>query len=111
MKVAVFGLGHVGTVTADGLASRGHEVVGVDIDNLKVESIQDGRSPVVDPGMDVPLANGVRSRGAGPPRRAAAGKRGHRMVWLECAQLDPPGAIRPCSPRTDASGTAGSSLP
>jgi GDP-mannose 6-dehydrogenase len=61
MKVAVFGLGYVGTVTAAGLASRGHEVVGVDVDDMKVEAIQHGRSPVVEPGIDEQIADGVRS--------------------------------------------------
>ena len=32
MKAAIFGLGYVGTITAAGLASQGHEVVGVDVD-------------------------------------------------------------------------------
>jgi GDP-mannose 6-dehydrogenase len=59
MKVAVFGLGYVGTVTAAGLASRGHEVVGVDVDRLKVETIQQGRSPVVEPGIDPLVADAV----------------------------------------------------
>jgi GDP-mannose 6-dehydrogenase len=61
MKVAVFGLGYVGTVTAAGLASRGHEVVGVDVDALKVEAIRHGRSPVVEPGIDEQIADGVTS--------------------------------------------------
>jgi GDP-mannose 6-dehydrogenase len=52
MKVAVFGLGYVGTVTAAGLASRGHHVVGVDVDTMKVDAIASGRSPVVEPGID-----------------------------------------------------------
>jgi GDP-mannose 6-dehydrogenase len=58
MKVAVFGLGYVGTVTAAGLSSRGHEVVGVDVDSTKVETIQAGRSPVVEPGIDALIAAG-----------------------------------------------------
>jgi GDP-mannose 6-dehydrogenase len=61
MKVAVFGLGYVGTVTAGGLASCGHEVVGVDVDGSKVEAIRGGRSPVVEPGIDQQLADGVGS--------------------------------------------------
>jgi GDP-mannose 6-dehydrogenase len=61
MKVAVFGLGYVGTVTAAGLASRGHDVVGVDVDALKVEAIRHGRSPVVEPGIDEQIADGVMS--------------------------------------------------
>jgi GDP-mannose 6-dehydrogenase len=51
MKVAVFGLGYVGTVTAAGLAHSGHEVVGVDVDDAKVAAINAGRSPVVEPGI------------------------------------------------------------
>jgi len=61
MKVAVFGLGYVGTVTAAGLASRGHEVVGVDVDASKVEAISQGRSPVVEPGIDELIAQAVAS--------------------------------------------------
>jgi GDP-mannose 6-dehydrogenase len=59
MKVAVFGLGYVGTVTAACLASRGLDVVGIDVDATKVAAIQQGRSPVVEPGLDALIAQGV----------------------------------------------------
>jgi GDP-mannose 6-dehydrogenase len=52
MKVAVLGLGYVGTVTAAGLAASGHDVVGVDVDPFKVGCVAAGRSPVVEPGID-----------------------------------------------------------
>jgi GDP-mannose 6-dehydrogenase len=52
MKVAVVGLGYVGTVTAACLASRGHHVWGVDVDAAKVDEIRSGRSPVTEPGLD-----------------------------------------------------------
>lgn len=61
MRIAVFGLGYVGTVTAVGLAARGHEVVGVDVDTAKVEAIRGGRSPVVEAGIDELLTEGVVS--------------------------------------------------
>ena len=45
MKVAVFGLGYVGTVTAACLAANGHEVWGVDVDKNKVEAIRSRAEP------------------------------------------------------------------
>jgi GDP-mannose 6-dehydrogenase len=59
MKIAVFGLGYVGTVTAAGLASQGHEVWGVDVDPVKVDLIRSGFSPVVEPGIDELVATVV----------------------------------------------------
>ena len=51
MDISVFGLGYVGTVSAVGLARLGHRVIGVDIDQLKVDQIGRGISPVVEPGI------------------------------------------------------------
>ena len=59
MRIAIFGLGYVGTVTAAGLASRGHEVWGVDVDPLKVDRIRSGQSPVVEPGINELIATAV----------------------------------------------------
>jgi GDP-mannose 6-dehydrogenase len=59
MKVAVVGLGYVGTVTAACLAANGHEVWGVDVDTAKVDEICAGRSPVTEPGLDELVARAV----------------------------------------------------
>ncbi len=49
MKVAILGLGYVGTVAGACLAGRGHHVVGVDIDPGKVELMNQGRPSFVEP--------------------------------------------------------------
>lgn len=51
MKVAVYGLGYVGSVTAACLADAGHHVVGVDVHPGKVAAIAAGESPIVEPGV------------------------------------------------------------
>jgi GDP-mannose 6-dehydrogenase len=63
MKVAVVGLGYVGTVTAACLAANGHEVWGVDVDQGKIDDICSGRSPVAEPGLDAMVAE-VVAKGA-----------------------------------------------
>jgi len=51
-RVAVFGLGYVGAVTAACLADVGHDVTGVDRDQLKVDAILSGRAPFYEPGLE-----------------------------------------------------------
>jgi GDP-mannose 6-dehydrogenase len=60
MKVAVVGLGYVGTVTAACLADHGHDVWGVDVDAAKVNEIGAGHSPLAEPGLDELVARTVR---------------------------------------------------
>src|SRR5437870_8486058 len=56
MKVSVFGLGYVGSVSAAAFAADGHHVVGIDVNPDKVGSVNAGRSPIVEPGLDDLLA-------------------------------------------------------
>jgi GDP-mannose 6-dehydrogenase len=61
MRIVVVGLGYVGSVTAACLAELGHSVVGVDVDPRKLEPIESGRSPIVEPGLDALVASGRES--------------------------------------------------
>jgi GDP-mannose 6-dehydrogenase len=59
MRVAVFGLGYVGCVSAASLAGDGHHVIGVDVNADKVDTVNAGRSPIVEPGLDELLSRNV----------------------------------------------------
>src|SRR6267143_1114213 len=58
MRVSIFGLGYVGSVTAACLSSAGHEVWGVDISVDKVRTINTGRSPIGEAGLEKMIALG-----------------------------------------------------
>jgi GDP-mannose 6-dehydrogenase len=62
MKVSVFGLGYVGSVSAANFAADGHKVIGVDVNAEKVAAINEGRSPIVEPGLGELLQHGVASK-------------------------------------------------
>jgi GDP-mannose 6-dehydrogenase len=61
MRVSVFGLGYVGCVTAACLAELGHQVVGVDVDALKVDCINRGGAPFYEAGLADLIALNVRA--------------------------------------------------
>ena len=56
MRIAVFGLGYVGSVSAACLAAAGHQITGVDVDERKLSLVKSGRAPVREPGLDDLLA-------------------------------------------------------
>ncbi|MEW9683114.1 nucleotide sugar dehydrogenase [Pseudomonas sp. TE50-2] len=60
MNISIFGLGYVGAVCAGCLSARGHQVLGVDVAQAKIDMINQGRSPIVEPGLEQLLLDGVR---------------------------------------------------
>ncbi len=55
-SISVFGLGYVGTVTAACFASKENRVLGVDLNAAKVEAMENGRSPIVEPRLNELIA-------------------------------------------------------
>ena len=61
MRISIFGLGYVGTVTAGCLAVSGHDVTGVDISQVKIDHVNASRSPIYESGMEKLIADAVDS--------------------------------------------------
>lgn len=58
-SVAVYGLGYVGCVSAACLASRGSQVIGVDVNSDKLKTLRSGRAPVVEDGIEALVADAI----------------------------------------------------
>ena len=60
-KVIVMGLGYIGLPTASMLATKGHAVVGVDVNPATVQAVNAGQVPFVEPDLDVLVRAAVHS--------------------------------------------------
>ena len=70
MKINIYGLGYVGSVTAACLAAAGHHIVGIDVDQTKIDRINRGLTTVIEPGLEALIQRVVA---AGTLRASTAG--------------------------------------
>ncbi|MCW3493767.1 UDP-glucose dehydrogenase family protein [Microbacterium sp. SSM24] len=61
MRLSVIGCGYLGAVHAAAMASIGHDVVGIDVDARKVDSLSRGIAPFFEPGLQDILTAGIES--------------------------------------------------
>lgn len=61
MRVVIFGLGYVGFTAACCISSQGHSVQGIDVSANKVDAVNSGKSPIVEPLVAEMLKKGLES--------------------------------------------------
>ena len=61
-KIAIIGTGYVGLASAVGFAQLGHDVVGIDIDETKVQKLTKGKSPIFEKDIEKLLAKSLKKK-------------------------------------------------
>ena len=61
LKITVMGLGYIGLPTASMLATKGHQIIGVDISEAAVKTINSGKIHIVEPDLDILVRSAVNS--------------------------------------------------
>lgn len=62
MKVSVIGTGYVGLVTGVCFAEMGNDITCIDIDEKKVQTMRDGKSPIFEPGLEPMMKRNIEDK-------------------------------------------------
>lgn len=84
MNVCVYGLWHLGSVTAACLASAGHQVTGVDTDPEIVAQLARGVPPLFEPGLAALVGEGLAAERLRFTADVASAVAGAEVVWITC---------------------------
>jgi UDPglucose 6-dehydrogenase len=82
MRITVYGLWHLGCVTAGCLAAAGHRVVGLDPDGAVVADLQRGKPPLHEPGLDELIAGGLADKHLSFTTRPAEALADAEILWV-----------------------------
>lgn len=82
MNITVFGMGYVGCVSAACLARDGHTVTGVDVNPVKIDTLNQGRSPILEAGLDELVGEVVAAGRLRATLEAAAAVRGSELSMV-----------------------------
>jgi len=84
MNICVLGLWHLGSVTSACLAELGHRVVGLDFDERRIASLNQGTAPVFEPGLEELLRRALASGTLRFSADAADAVPGAQVLWVAC---------------------------
>ncbi len=89
MQITIVGTGYVGLVSGVCFAEMGNDVVCVDVNTEKVESLRSGKSPIYEPGLDLLLERNIKEGRITFTTSLAEGIRNTKVIFL--ALPTPPG--------------------
>jgi len=82
MRIAVYGLWHLGCVTAGCLAAAGHRVIGLDRNEAVVADLQKSVPPLHEPGLAELIASGLKEGRLSFTTDPAAALRDAELLWI-----------------------------
>lgn len=82
MKIAVYGLWHLGCVTAACLAEAGHDVVGLDADENTIVKLNEGRPPLFEPRLEELVTMGTQSGRLRFTTNSRTALKGAEILWV-----------------------------
>ena len=82
MKICVFGLWHLGTVTSACLASKGYQVIGLDLDETVIKELNIGQPPLFEPGLKKLINEGIAKNKLFFTIDIKQAVRGAKIIWI-----------------------------